>query len=317
MQTRLALVAVLWTTACTTAPDTAGSISQPIIGGETARPADYPTVVALEEQPGNWFCTGTLIARNWVLTAAHCVAEGPTTGLHARFDDADVNDTTGGRVVAISEIHSNPVFDWEAWDNDIALLKLAEDVTDREPTPILRDPVAFGTAVVDVGYGVSDNNEGGGGLLRRVQKVTADCAGANDPGVSGANLVCMDASDGRGSCFGDSGGPTFATIGGARVVAGVTSGGTGDLCGAGWDLYTSVHAELAFLDAVMTAPSNPPNPDPTPDPTTPDPTTDPSGEGDADDADGGCSAGGSRGGLAVIGLALAAVVRRRRAPSEI
>lgn len=309
MHTRLALAALLLS-ACTTAPDGTRSVAQDIIGGEAAQPTDYPTVVALEEQPGNWFCTGTLIAKNWVLTAAHCVAEGPTTGLHVRFDDPDVNDATGGKVVAISEVHANPMFDWEAWDNDIALVKLAEDVTDREPTPILRDVVAVGTEVLDVGYGVADNMDGGGGLLRRVQKTTADCAGANDPGVSGANLLCMDASDGRGSCFGDSGGPTFATVGGMRVVAGVTSGGTGELCGAGWDLYTSVNAEIAFVDSIMNAPT-PPNPDPTtPDPMTPDPT-DPSGDGGKDD-DGGCSTGGGRGGVAAIGLALAAMLRRRR-----
>lgn len=313
MHTRLLLVAVLFTTACTAAPDGTDSVAQDIIGGEMALPADYPTVVALEEQPGNWFCTGTLIAKKWVLTAAHCVADGPMTGVHVRFDDADVNDATGGKVVAVSAIHSNPMFDWEAWDNDIALLELAEEVTDREPTPILRAPVGLGTEVLDVGYGVADNNDGGGGLLRRVQKITADCAGANDPGVSGANLLCMDASDGRGSCFGDSGGPTFATVGGARVVAGVTSGGTGELCGAGWDLYTSVNAEIAFVDSIMNTPTDPPEPDPTtPDPTTPDPT-DPTGDGMADDDDGGCSAGGGRGGLVAIGLALAAMLRRRRA----
>ena len=308
---RIALAAGLLIPACTTSPDGARTVEQGIIGGESAVPADYPSVVALEEQPGNWFCTGTLIAKNWVLTAAHCVADGPTTGLHVRFDDADVNDTTGGKVVAISEVHAHPMFDWEAWDNDIALVKLAEDVTDRTPTPVLRDVVMPGTAVMDVGYGVADNNDMGGGLLRRVRKTTADCAGANDPGVSGANLVCMDASDGRGSCFGDSGGPTFATVNGALVVAGVTSGGTGEACGAGWDLYTSITAELAFIDTTMSAPSNP---DPTnPDPANPDPTNpDPTGTEEPKDDSGGCSTGGSRGGLFAIGLALAAIVRRRR-----
>src|SRR6185503_17924092 len=170
----------------------------------------------------------------------------------------------------------------------------------------------FGTQVVDVGYGVADNMDGGGGLLRKVTKTTADCAGANDAGITNANLVCMDASDGRGSCFGDSGGPTFATVNGARVVAGVTSGGTGDLCGAGWDLYTWVNAEIAFVDSVMNAPSDPPNPDPTnPDPTTPG-GEDPSGGDGKTGDDGGCSAGGGGGGFAAIGLALAGLLRRRR-----
>jgi secreted trypsin-like serine protease len=305
---RVHLSALLFVTACTTG-DAVSTRGQAIIGGQTANPADYPTVVALEDTPGNWFCTGTLIAPQWVLTAAHCVADGPTTGLHVRFDDPDVNSAAGGKVVAVAEVHAHTGFDWELWDNDVALLELMEPVTDRTPTAIHRDPVTPGTAVLDVGYGVADNNDGGGGLLRKVDKVTADCAGANDPGVSGANLLCMDASDGRGSCFGDSGGPTFATINGNKVVVGITSGGTGELCGAGWDLYTSVHAELDFIDTTMNAaPPPPPDPDPNPNPDPPPP--DPNGGGNKDDDGGGCSTG--RGNGLVLGLGLAMFFVRRR-----
>jgi secreted trypsin-like serine protease len=305
---RLKHLSIALLAACTGA-DELRTADQQIIGGQTANPMDYPTVVALEDAPGSWFCTGTLIDAKWVLTAAHCVDPTPPT-LSVRFDDADVNDTTGGRVVAVAKVHSSPDFDWEAWDNDIALLELAEAVTDRTATPIHRDPIAAGTNVRDVGYGVSDNMDGGGGLLRLVDKVTADCAGANDPTVSGANLLCMDASDGRGSCFGDSGGPTFATINGNRVVVGVTSGGTGELCGAGWDLYTSVHAELAFIDSVMNA-APPPPPEPEPEPQPPPPPT--GGGNDDDDDSGGCNTSrGSGGSLLLLGIAMIFARRFRR-----
>ena len=301
---RFQLTFVTMLAACAAQDDLADR-SQAIIGGELANPMDFPTVVALESAPGDWFCTGTLIAAEWVLTAAHCVEGAPAAEVKVRFDDADVNDTTGGIVADVMAVHSHPAFDWEAWDNDIALLKLAAPVTDRAPTPIHRDPTSAGLAVLDAGYGVADNNDMGGGLLRQVAKVTADCAGANDPTVSGANLICMDASDGRGSCFGDSGGPTFATIGGNRVVVGVTSGGTGELCGAGWDLYTSVHAELAFVDDVM---SGAPTPDPEP---TPEPQPQPMPEPEPEPQDsGGCSTTNGNG----LVLALFALVgyRRRR-----
>jgi len=303
---RLSFVLLLAAPACVE-PIGSGTTTQSIIGGETANPADYPSVVALEDGPGDWFCTGTLIAPSWVLTAAHCVDGETATTMHIRFDDPDVNDGPGGTVVAVASIHAHPDFNYDLWDNDVALVELITPVTDRTPTAIARDAIPAGTQVLDVGYGVVDNNDNGGGLLRKVAKVTADCAGANDPGISNDNLLCMDASDGRGSCFGDSGGPTFATIAGTQVVAGVTSGGTGNLCGAGWDLYTSVHGELAFIDSVLSGTTDP-DPDPMPDPD-PDPTTDPPG---GDDSRGGCSTGGG-GGWAAIVLAALVAWRRRRA----
>ena len=208
MKLRHVLFGLLAVPACTLDVNH-GSRSQSIIGGETAMPSEYPTVVALEDSPSNWFCTGTLITDTWVLTAAHCV-DGATTMPSVRFDDPDVSDTTGGIVAAVAEVHEHPGFDWEAWDNDLALLKLAQPVTDRarDADPSRSDRVRY--EVTDVGYGVSDNMDGGGGILRKVTKMTADCAGAGDAGISNDNLVCMDAADGKGSCFGDSGGPTFA-----------------------------------------------------------------------------------------------------------
>jgi secreted trypsin-like serine protease len=79
-------LAVLVVPACVAAPDT-GERSQHIIGGQTATTTAFPTTVALENSPGNWFCTGTLIDKDWVLTAAHCLEGETAGGLKIRFDD--------------------------------------------------------------------------------------------------------------------------------------------------------------------------------------------------------------------------------------
>ena len=319
-----AIVFALCLSACTSLD--LSSADQPIIGGQLADTTQFPAVVALENSPGNWFCTGTLIDKDWVLTAAHCVEGETAGGVSIRLDDNDINDTGGGRVVAVAEIHGHPGYDGIAWDNDIAVIKLAQSVTDRAPTPIHRLAVAPATSIVDVGYGDSDNNGGGAGLLRQVTVTTADCAGAADPSVSNANVLCFDGRLGKSSCYGDSGGPAYLSVNGGLEVAGVTSGGTADTCTGGWDIYTSVAAEIAFVDQYVpqAGPADPGDGDGSGSDTgSGSGSGSDTGSGSGSDMTGGvddsevsagCAAtgGGAPGSFAFLTLAAVAAIRRRR-----
>lgn len=308
------------------------STQQPIIGGQLASSSQYPAVVGLETGPGQWFCTGTLIDPEWVLTAAHCVTEGSVDGLQARFGADDISAGAQGTAVSVSEIHAHPGFNDAAWNHDIAVLKLSSPVTDRPVTPVHRQAIASGTTVIQAGYGDADDNGGGAGRLRMLSTQNVDCSLAADPEISGDRLLCFDATDHTTSCYGDSGGPTFLDNGVEREVVGVTSGGTADLCTGGWDLHTLVPAELDFVDQYVPVVNNG-GTDPGDGGTNPDDGTgDPDDSGTGNDPDtgnqnpdgtetgqgglvrGGCAAGGSgsSGAAALLLLALALIPRRRR-----
>ncbi|XP_033615522.1 neutrophil elastase [Fukomys damarensis] len=48
------------------------ALASEIVGGRPARPHSRPYMVSLQQRGGH-FCGGTLIARNFVMSAAHCV----------------------------------------------------------------------------------------------------------------------------------------------------------------------------------------------------------------------------------------------------
>jgi secreted trypsin-like serine protease len=253
----LGLAVLLASTACLSEDPADGSLDneQPyIVGGSPVVEGEYPAVVGLYD--GTHLCTGTLVHAEWVITAAHCVTPSLTgyatlgevvSAFYILLDDIDLTDqnVTSTRV-NLQEVFIHPGWDpKDLGDNDVAVLHLAQPVTDRKPIPIFRTPVPTATPVTQVGYGVSDpDTKSGAGVLRTLNTVTMDCGSS----YSDINLLCFDANDGNGTCFGDSGGPTFVTVGGAPEIAGVTSFGTSELC-IGMDASTHLASELDFIDA--------------------------------------------------------------------
>jgi len=47
-------------------------LNRRIIGGRPARKGEFPYQVALRQPGSNMFCGGSIIDKEWVLTAAHC-----------------------------------------------------------------------------------------------------------------------------------------------------------------------------------------------------------------------------------------------------
>ncbi len=195
-----------------------------MVGGAQTAPKFAHAVVMLAGQRG--FCSGVAIARDLVLTAAHCVLPGADYKLVV----FETNGQPSLKPIATSARH--PQFEAEAARRhrataDVALLKFAETVSSA-PVPLgpAGIKVAAGDPFLVAGYGLATPGDGkSGGTVR-----TATLVATGQPGTLQIRLMdpaSRNERAGLGACVGNSGAPVFTNSDGALAVIGVVSWSTG------------------------------------------------------------------------------------------
>ncbi len=190
---------------------------------------------------GGTACTATAIARDLLLTAAHCVLPGSDYKLVASAPGEPP------MLKDILRIEHHPQFDLKRLFGhlataDVALIKLAEPLPAKIPPAPLgseQEQVAVGDAFVVAGYGVTVRGDGRtGGTVRAATLVATGQPGALqirlfDPKTKGE-------APGLGACAGDSGAPAFRDQDGRSFLIGVVSWSTGPKLSAGCGGLTGV-----------------------------------------------------------------------------
>lgn len=212
--------------------------------GLAARP-EFDSVGVLLNFAAGSLCSATLIGREWVLTAAHCV-DGVTPAGAVTF-------SVGGVTRTASEVHVHP--GWTAnlaLGFDIALVRLSEPIDSVDPAPLYWQRGEFGKIGTAVGYGLGGDGLtgfGGSSGTKRAGQNVLDFGGA-DLGPPWSPEIVMwdfDNPDDPSDNFSNSAEP----LGLEYQLAPGDSGGSTWVLGPDGRMYVmGVHSFIASIDGI-------------------------------------------------------------------
>ncbi|XP_042345591.1 trypsin-1-like [Plectropomus leopardus] len=195
-----------------------------IVGGYECTPYSQRYQVSLNS--GYHFCGGSLVNKDWVVSAAHCYK----SRVEVRLGEHNIKVTEGSeQFISSSRVIRHPDYSSYTIDNDIMLIKLSEPATLNQyvqPVALPTSCAPAGTMCLVSGWGNTMSSTADRNKLQCLNipiLSKTDCENAY-PGMITNSMFCAGFLEGgKDSCQGDSGGPVVCN----NELQGVVSWGFG------------------------------------------------------------------------------------------